>query len=58
MLANHPLSISPSHRHGQDWITFWGFLGHVTKAALDDQVVLVPQKKFLDGVDLWLHGET
>lgn len=58
MLANHPLCISPSHRHGQGWMTFWGFLGHVTKAVLDHQVVLVPQKKFLDGVDLRLRGET
>lgn len=50
VLANHPPCISPSDPHGKGWITFW--------AVLDHQVVLMPQKMFLGGLDLSLGGET
>lgn len=58
MLANHPPCISPPDSHGKGWVTFWGFLGHITKAVLGHHMVLVPQKKFLGGLDLRLCVET
>lgn len=63
LLSHHITSfvcgcISLSHPHGKGCLTFWGFLGHITKAVLGQQVVMVPQKMFLDGLVLRLHGET
>ena len=58
MVAKHPSCISLSHPHGKGCLTFWGLLGHTSKAVPDQKIDMVPQKIFLDGLVLRLHGET
>lgn len=43
---------------GKGCLTFWGLLGHTTKAALQQQLVWMLQKMLLDSLILRFHLET